>query len=67
MAMRINEKEFSTALNISRTPILSSNRIDQGTLVEHIPKIGIVKGISIKDALEIYDIRALDTWLPLRL
>ncbi len=32
-------------------------------LVEHVPKIGIVvKGISIKDAYEIYDIRkSLDT------
>ena len=61
---RINEKEFSTALNISRTPIrYALTELTKELLVEHIPKIGIiVKGISIKDALEIYDIRkALDT------
>ena len=61
---RINEKEFSTALNISRTPIrYALTELTKELLVEHIPKIGIiVKGISIKDALEIYDIRkSLDT------
>ena len=61
---RINEKEFSTALNISRTPIrYALNELTKELLVEHIPKIGIiVKGISLKDAHEIYDIRqSLDT------
>ena len=61
---RINEKEFSTELNISRTPIrYALNELTKEHLVEHIPKIGvIVKGISIKDAHEIYEIRkALDT------
>ena len=54
---RINEKEFSTELNISRTPIrYALNELTKEHLVEHIPKIGvIVKGISIKDAHEIYE------------
>ena len=61
---RINEKEFSTELNISRTPIrYALNELTKELLVEHIPKIGvIVKGISIKDAHEIFEIRkSLDT------
>ncbi|MGX7163473.1 GntR family transcriptional regulator [Enterococcus massiliensis] len=61
---RINEKEFSDVLNISRTPIrFALQKLTEEQLVEHIPKIGIlVKGISIKDAHEIYDIRkSLDT------
>ena len=61
---RINEKEFSTELNISRTPIrYALNELTKEMLVEHIPKIGvIVKGISIKDAHEIFEIRkSLDT------
>lgn len=61
---RINEKEFSTELNISRTPIRHaiSVLIDE-KLVVHTPKKGIiVRGISTKDAVEIFDIRkALDT------
>lgn len=61
---RINEKEFSDTLNISRTPIRYALRqlVDE-QLVEHVPKIGIVvKGISKKDAYEIFDIRkSLDT------
>ncbi|MDM8183639.1 GntR family transcriptional regulator [Enterococcus cecorum] len=61
---RINEKEFSDTLNISRTPIrYAMQQLVAEKLVEHVPRIGIVvKGISIKDAYEIYDIRkALDT------
>lgn len=61
---RINEKEFSEALNISRTPIrYALQKLTEEQLVEYIPKIGnIVKGISIKDAYEIFDIRkSLDT------
>lgn len=61
---RINEKEFSTELNISRTPIRHAiGLLIEEKLVEHIPKKGIVaKGISTKDAVEIFDIRkALDT------
>lgn len=61
---RINEKELADALNISRTPIRYALReLVSEQLVEHVPKIGIVvKGISIKDAYEIYDIRkSLDT------
>lgn len=61
---RINEKEFSNTLNISRTPIrFAMQQLVEEKLVEHVPRIGIVvKGISIKDAYEIYDIRkSLDT------
>lgn len=56
---RINEKEFSDLLNISRTPIrYALQRLVSENLVEHRPRIGIiVKGISIRDAYEIYDIR----------
>lgn len=61
---RINEKELSDSLNISRTPIrYALNQLLHEQLVEHVPRTGmVVKGISIKDAYEIYDIRkALDT------
>lgn len=61
---RINEKEFSDTLNISRTPIrFAMQQLVEEKLVEHVPRIGIVvKGISIKDAYEIYAIRkSLDT------
>lgn len=61
---RINEKELSEGLNISRTPIrFALQELVKEQLVEHVPRIGIiVKGISMKDAYEIYDIRkALDT------
>ncbi|RSU16519.1 GntR family transcriptional regulator [Vagococcus carniphilus] len=61
---RINELEFSEAFNISRTPIrYALQRLLDEKLVVHQKGIGtIVKGISIKDAYEIYDIRkALDT------
>lgn len=61
---RINEKEFSDTLNISRTPIrYAMKQLVNEQLVEHVPKVGIVvKGISIQDAHEIYEIRmSLDT------
>lgn len=61
---RINEKVLAEELNISRTPIrLAMKQLVNEKLVEHVPKIGIVvKGIRIKDAYEIYDIRkSLDT------
>ena len=61
---RINEKELASALNISRTPIrYALGVLEEEKLVEHIPKRGIVvRGISLKDAIEIFDIRkALDT------
>ena len=56
--------EFADVLNISRTPIrYAMKKLTEENLVEHVPRIGmIVKGIRIKDAHEIYDIRkALDT------
>lgn len=61
---RINEKELSDSLNISRTPIRHAlEKLEEEKLVERIHGSGvIVKGISIRDANEIYDIRkALDT------
>lgn len=61
---RINEKEFSETLNISRTPIrYALQKLTKERLVDYIPKVGnIVNGISIKDAYELFDIRkALDT------
>lgn len=61
---RINEKEFSLELNISRTPIrYALAQLLEEKLVEHIPKKGIiVKGVSIEDAMEIFEIRkSLDT------
>lgn len=61
---RINEKEFSEILNISRTPIrYALKQLTTEKLVTYVPKIGVVvKGISTKDAHEIYDIRkSLDT------
>lgn len=61
---RINEKEFSDSLNISRTPIrFALDTLEKEGLVEYIPRTGrVVKGISIADAHEIFDIRkALDT------
>lgn len=61
---RINESVFSEELNISRTPIrYALEQLLKEQLVEHVPGLGmIVRGVSIKDAYEIYDIRkALDT------
>ncbi|MGT2958507.1 GntR family transcriptional regulator [Streptococcus bovimastitidis] len=56
---RINEKEFSTELNISRTPIrYALGVLEEEKLVEHIPNRGIiVKGVSLQDAHEIFEIR----------
>lgn len=61
---RINEMEFADVLNISRTPIrYALKELTHENLVEHKPRIGtVVKGIKMKDAYEIYDIRkSLDT------
>lgn len=61
---RINEKELSDSLNISRTPIRHAlEKLEEEKLVERIHGSGvIVRGISKRDAREIYDIRkALDT------
>lgn len=60
---RINEKEFSDTMNISRTPIrYALEKLAEEGLVERQKGKGIVvKGISINDAYEIYAIRkALD-------
>lgn len=56
---RINEKEFSDNLNISRTPIrYALEKLADEGLVKRIKGVGIVvNGISIDDAHEIYAIR----------
>ncbi|MDR2834544.1 MAG: GntR family transcriptional regulator [Streptococcaceae bacterium] len=57
---RINEMVFSESLNISRTPIrFALGKLEEEKLVERIPGIGIVtKGITIRDAHEVFEIRA---------
>ncbi|MEI5992908.1 GntR family transcriptional regulator [Candidatus Enterococcus mansonii] len=56
---RINEKEFSERMNISRTPIrYALQKLVEEGLVDHVQGVGIiVKGISVNDAYEIYAIR----------
>lgn len=58
---QLNEKQLSDALHISRTPIRSAlNRLADAQVVERVPGTGvIVRGISIKDADEIYRIRCV--------
>ncbi|MDQ0222172.1 GntR family transcriptional regulator [Streptococcus moroccensis] len=61
---RINEKEYAELLNISRTPIrYALQELAKEGLVEHTPKVGVVvRGVSLADAYEIFDIRkALDS------
>ncbi|WP_086313657.1 hypothetical protein A5821_001186 [Enterococcus sp. 7F3_DIV0205] len=56
---RINEKEFSEVMNISRTPIrYALQKLVEEGLVDHVKGVGIiVRGISLNDAHEIYAIR----------
>lgn len=56
---RINEKEYASRMNISRTPIREAlKRIEKERLVEYIPRYGvIVKVITVDDVEEIYQIR----------
>lgn len=56
---RIVEKEYAEKLNISRTPIREALRkLEIEGFVEYIPRKGvIVKGFSLKDIMEIYEIR----------
>lgn len=56
---RINEKEFSEVMNISRTPIrYALQKLVEEGLVDHVKGVGIiVRGISLNDANEIYAIR----------
>ncbi|MEY8462930.1 GntR family transcriptional regulator [Streptococcus merionis] len=66
---RINEKEYAELLNISRTPIrYALQELAKEGLVEHTPKVGVVvRGISLADAYEIFDIRkALDGLATIR-
>ncbi|AVK61798.1 GntR family transcriptional regulator [Lactobacillus sp. CBA3605] len=55
----INEKKLSEELNVSRTPIRHAlRRLASENLVESIPGVSmVVRGITIKDAYEIFDIR----------
>jgi len=61
---RINEKEYSEKMHISRTPIRYAMKLlEHDGLVEYVPKFGmVVKQITCDDALEIFAIRkSLDT------
>lgn len=56
---RINEKEYSLRMNISRTPIREAlRRIEEEGLVEYIPRYGtVVKKVTKSDVEEIFKIR----------
>lgn len=56
---RIVEKEYAERLNISRTPVRDALRaLEMDGLVEFVPKVGaVVKRITAKDVIEIYEIR----------
>lgn len=58
---RINEKEYSLRMNISRTPIREAlRRIEEEGLVEYIPRFGtVVKKVTKADAEEIFKIRVV--------
>lgn len=58
---RINEKEYSLRLNISRTPIREAlRRIEEEGLVEYIPRYGtVVKKVTKADVEEIFKIRVV--------
>ncbi len=59
---RLVEKELADQMEISRTPVSEAIRqLESEGLVTYVPRKGvIVVGVSVKDALEIYTIRA---WL----
>lgn len=66
---RINEKSLAKELNVSRTPIRKAmDRLDRDNLVERKSGVGIIaRGVSRKDAREIFDIRReLDTLATIR-
>jgi DNA-binding GntR family transcriptional regulator len=56
---RINEKKFAEQTNTSRTPVrYALQKLCEEKLVDYVPGNGmIVKGISQKDAKEIFEIR----------
>ncbi len=55
----IVENEYAEMLNTSRTPIREAlRRLETEGFVEYVPRKGvIVKGFSLKDIIEIYEIR----------
>lgn len=57
----INEKQLAQALHISRTPIRAAlNQLVTERLVERMPGSGvIVRGISLRDVEEVFEIRAV--------
>lgn len=57
----INEKQLADALHISRTPIRAAlNQLADEQLVDRKPGVGvIVRGISIRDANELFEIRSV--------
>lgn len=66
---QINEERLSKALHISRTPIrIALDRLAGEHLVERVPGSGVlVRGISLRDAEEIYEIRkALEVLATIR-
>jgi DNA-binding GntR family transcriptional regulator len=56
---RLVEKTYAERLNISRTPVREALRmLEMEDLVENVPRVGvIIKRISVKDAVEIFEIR----------
>lgn len=66
---RINEENLAKELNVSRTPIRKAmDRLDRDNLVERKSGVGVIaRGVSQKDAREIFDIRReLDTLATIR-
>lgn len=57
----LDEKELIREINASRTPIREAlNKIEQEKLIQIIPKKGImVTSISLKNIVDVYEIRAL--------
>lgn len=66
---RLKETTIADAMGVSRTPVREALRqLELEGLAENIPRRGtVVKGISIEEALEIYDVRAVMEGLATRL
>lgn len=66
---RLKETTIAEAMGVSRTPVREALRqLELEGLAENIPRRGtVVKGISIEEALEIYDVRAVMEGLATRL
>lgn len=66
---RLVENVIASSMGVSRTPVREALRqLEIEGLAQNIPRKGtIVKGISIEDAIEIYDIREVLEGLAVRL